>query len=88
MQLFRYTRKYGNTSFCQENNPALSESNIALMSEVDQGTVVWASQWQPTGGTIELSIEKAEGVYEGMVVIRYRDAQNVEEKMQRDIDDI
>lgn len=83
-----YTRKYGKPSFCKENNPAHSDSNIALMAEVHQGTVVWASQWQPTGGTIELSIEKAEGVYEGMVVIRYRDAQNVEEKMQRDIDDI
>lgn len=58
------------------------------MSEVDQGTVVWASKWKPTGGTIELSIEKADGVYFGMVVIRYRDDQNVEEKIQRDIDDI
>ena len=83
-----YTRKYGNTSFCQEKNPAHSDSNVALMAEVHQGTVVWASQWKPTGGTIELSIEKAEGIYEGMVVIRYRDDQNVEAKIQRDIDDI
>lgn len=83
-----YTRKYGNTSFCKENNPALSDSNTALMSEVHQGTVVWASQWKPTGGTIELSIEKADGLYCGMVVIKYRDDQNVEAKIQRDIDDI
>ena len=58
------------------------------MAEVHQGTVVWASQWEPTGGTIELSIEKADGVYEGMVVIRYRDDQNVEAKIQRDMEDI
>lgn len=58
------------------------------MAEVDQGTVVWASQWKSKGGTIELSIEKANGVYEGMVVIRYRDEQNVENKIQRDINDI
>ena len=83
-----YTRKYGNTSFCQEKNPAHSDSNVDLMAEVHQGTVVWASQWKPTGGTIELSIEKADGVYEGIVVIRYRDDQNVEAKIQRDIDDI
>ena len=83
-----YTRKYGKTSFCKEKNPAYSKSNICLMAEVDQGTVVWASQWKSKGGTIELSIEKANGVYEGMVVIRYRDEQNVENKIQRDINDI
>ena len=58
------------------------------MLELEQGTVVWGSQWQPTGGIIELSIEKADGVYEGMVVIRYRDDQNVEAKIQRDMEDI
>lgn len=83
-----YTRKYGKPSFCKENNPAHSDSNIALMLELEQGTVVWGSQWQPTGGIIELSIEKGDSTCEGIVVIRYRDAQNVEEKMQRDIDDI
>lgn len=83
-----YTRKYGNTYFCKEKNPSYSNSNVALMAEVYQGTVVWTSQWKPTGGTIELSIEKADGVYNGMVVIKYRDAQNVEAKIQRDIDDI
>lgn len=83
-----YTRKYGDTSFCQENNPALSNSNTALMAQVHQGTVVWASQWKTTGGTIELSIEKANGVYFGMVVIKYRDEQNAEEKIQQDIEEI
>ena len=83
-----YTRKYGNTSFCQEMNPTNSDSNISLMYELHQGTVVWASQWQPVGGIIELSIEKAESLYDGMVVIKYRDDQNHEAKIQRDIDDI
>lgn len=83
-----YTRKYGKTSFCKETNPAYSDSNVSLMAQVHQGTVVWASQWKPIGGTIELSIEKADGVYKGMVVIKYRDSQNIENKIQRDMDDI
>lgn len=58
------------------------------MFELHQGTIVWHSQWKPIGGTIELSIEKAERKYKGMVVIKYSDAQNVEAKIQRDIDDI
>ena len=40
-----------------------------------------------TGGDIELSIEKS-GTNNGMVMIRYRDAQNVEAKIQRDLEDI
>lgn len=58
------------------------------MGEVYQGTVVWGSAWETTGGTIEISIEKSGRVYEGMVVIRYRDSQNVEAKIQNDLDDI
>ena len=83
-----YTRKYGETSFCQEKNSAYLESNSALMAEVDKGTAVWTSQWQPTGGTIELSIEKSDEIFKGMVVIRYRDAKNIEAKKQRDMEDI
>ena len=41
-----------------------------------------------TGGEIELSIEKSSGFYEGMVMIRYRDSQNVEAKIQKDLEDI
>lgn len=41
-----------------------------------------------TGGDIELSIKKTSGFYEGMVVIRYRDSQNVETKIQKDLEDI
>ena len=83
-----YTRKYGKPSISKEKNPALSDSNAALMAEVHQGTVVYGSAWEVTGGDIQLSIEKSSGVYEGMVLIRYRDSQNVEAKIQSDLDDI
>lgn len=83
-----YTRKYGAPTISKEQNPALSDSNTALMAEVHQGTIVWGSAWSVTGGDIELSIEKTSGFYEGMVVIRYRDTQNVETKIQKDLEDI
>ena len=83
-----YTRKYGEPTASVEKNPADSDSNISKMCEVHQGTVTWASAWKVTGGDIELSIEKAEGVYTGRVLIRYRDKQNVENKIQNDLDEI
>lgn len=83
-----YTRKYGKPSISKEKNPAHSDSNTALMAEVHQGTVVYGSAWEVTGGDIQLSIEKSSGVYEGMVMIRYRDSQNVETKIQNDLEDI
>lgn len=83
-----YTRKYGVPTVSKENNPAHSDSNTALMREVYQGTVVYGSTWEVTGGDILLSIEKTSGVYEGMVMIRYRDSQNVEAKIKNDLDDI
>ena len=83
-----YTRKYGKPSISKEKNPALSDSNTALMAEVHQGTVVSGSAWEVTGGDIQLSIEKSSGVYKGMVMIRYRDSQNVEAKIQNDLNDI
>lgn len=83
-----YTRKYGNPTISKEKNPAHLDSNTALMAEVHQGTVVWGSAWEVTGGNIELSIEKTSGFYEGMVMIRYRDSQNVETKIQKDLEDI
>lgn len=83
-----YTRKYGKPTVSKEKNPAHSSSNIALMAEVHQGTVVYGSAWEVTGGDIQLSIEKSSGVYEGMVMIRYRDSQNVEAKIQNDLNDI
>lgn len=83
-----YTRKYGKPSISKEKNPSSSDSNISLMYEVQQGTVVYASVWEVAGGSIELAIEKADGIYEGQVVIRYRDSQNAEAKLQQDLDDI
>ena len=83
-----YTRKYGKPSISKEKNPALSDSNTALIAEVHQGTVVYGSAWEVTGGDIQLSIEKSSGVYKGMVMIRYRDSQNVEAKIQNDLNDI
>ena len=86
--VFAVARKYGNPTISKEKNPSHSDSNTALMAEVHQGTVVWGSAWEVTGGDIELSIEKTSGVYEGLVVIRYRDSQNVETKIQKDLEDI
>ena len=83
-----YTRKYGKPTISKEKNPAQSDSNTALMAEVHQGTVVYGSAWEVTGGDIQLSIEKSSGVYEGMVMIRYRDSQNLEAKIQNDLNDI
>ncbi len=83
-----YTRKYGKPTISRENNPAHSDSNIALMAEVHEGTVVYGSAWEVSGGDIQLSIEKSSGFYEGMVMIRYRDAQNVENKIKNDLEDI
>lgn len=83
-----YTRKYGEPIISKENNPAYSDSNAALMVEVYKGTVVYSSAWEVPGGDIQLSIEKSSGLSEGMVMIRYRDSQNVEAKIQNDLDDI
>lgn len=83
-----YTRKYGEPTISKENNPARSDSNTALMAEVHEGTVVYGCAWEVTGGDIQLSIEKTSGFYEGMVMIRYRDSQNVETKIQKDLEDI
>ena len=83
-----YTRKYGKPTNSKEKNPAINDSNTALMIEVRQGRVVWRSTWKVTGGDIELSIEKTSGYHEGKVMIRYRDSQNVETKIQKDLEDI
>lgn len=82
-----YTRKYGNPNSI-EKNPARSDSNTALMAELDQGTVTWGSVWKVSGGDITLSITKSSGVYEGMVVITYHDTQNEATKIQKDLEDI
>lgn len=83
-----YTRKYGNPAVCRENNPGRSNSNTSLMAKVQEGTVTYTSGWVVTGGEIDLSITKSNGLYEGMVVIRYRDRQNVNAKIEKDLEDI
>ena len=83
-----YTEKYGSPSFNKEYNPSRSDSNTSLMAEVHQGTVVYGSVFNAPGGTIELTIDRADGVYQGQVIIRYKDAQNVHEKRQSDLDEI
>lgn len=82
-----YTRKYGEPSESKENNPSRSDSNTSRMIALDDGRVTYASAWEVTGGTIELSIEKS-GYLCGAVVIKYRDAQNVEAKIQKDLEEI
>lgn len=83
-----YIRKYGEPAASKEYNPAYTNSNSLLMAELDQGRVVYNTVWKVDGGDIQLSIEKSSGFHEGLVVIRYRDAQNVESKIQSDLEDI
>ncbi len=84
-----YSRKYGNPAKSIEKNPSNSNSNISLMYELWQGRVVYGSLWEVEGGSIEISIEKSsEGINEGIVVIKYRDSQNIETKIQKDLEDI
>lgn len=83
-----YTRKYGTPSYSKEKNPAYSDSNTSKMYEVIQGTVIWGSKWDVEGGTIEILIEKSDNYGEGMVMILYRDSQNVEAKIQSDLEEI
>jgi hypothetical protein len=83
-----YTKKYGNTSYQKHRNPQATDSNISAMYELWQGKVTWASRWKDTGGTIEISIEKTNGISEGVVVIRYSDSQNEAAKIQSDLEEI
>ena len=83
-----YTRKYGQPAISKENNPSVSNSNTSLMIRLNEGVVEYVSTWEVTGGDIQLSIEKSSEIYEGMVMIRYRDSQNIESKIQNDLNDI
>ncbi len=83
-----YTEKYGKPTFCKENNPSHSDSNFSLMHELYEGRVIYGCVFNATGGTIELTIDKAEGYLQGQVIIRYKDAQNIQEKRQADLDEI
>lgn len=83
-----YSQKYGSPTLSKEDNPSRSDTNISLMYELNQGTVVYGSIWEVTGGEIELSIDKSSEHLEGSVKILYRDAQNVKAKIQNDLDEI
>lgn len=83
-----YVHKYGKPTASEENNPARIKSNVVLMSELYQGRVTYFSLWEVTGGDIQLSIEKGTGVYDGTIMIRYRDSQNINAKFQNDLNEI
>ena len=87
-----YTIKYGDPKKVVEKNPAyddnLDDSNFSLMHELYEGLVTWTSQWEATGGDIELSIEKTSRAHEGLVIIRYRDARNEDIKITKDLEEI
>ncbi len=84
-----YSRKYGNPSTSIEKNPSYDNSNTSLMYELWQGKVMYGSVWEVEGGSIEISIDKSsEEIYKGLVIIKYRDSQNMEMKIQKDLEDI
>lgn len=82
-----YTRKYGEPASSNENNPARSDYNLDLMRELNDGTVEYVSEWEVIGGEIDISIINI-GLYRGSVAICYRNAQNVEARIQNELDDI
>ena len=79
---------YGYYKDLYERNPSHLDSNTGLMIQLQEGTVTYYSAWEVDGGDIQLSIEKSSEMYEGVVTIRYRDSQNVEAKIQSDLEDI
>ena len=83
-----YIEKYGKPTFSKEYNPSHSDSNFSLMYELHEGKVIYGCVFNATGGTIELTIDKADGYLQGQVIIRYKDAQNIEGKRQADLDEI
>lgn len=83
-----YTRKYGTPTISREENPARRKLNAFLMAALEEGTVVYGSKWEVTGGEIRLSIEKSSEIYEGVVMIGYRDSQNMEAQTESYLEDI
>lgn len=85
-----YTEKYGEPSITKEYNPAYSNSNIVLMSELKQGTVDYHSIWETAGGKIMISIGKSTNKvgYYGEVMIIYLDNQSAETQRKQDLDEI
>lgn len=83
-----YTRKYGKPTSDIEKIPNHYYDNMMLMRGLTQGTVTYESAWDVTGGKIKLSIEKSDSYGEGVVFIKYQDAINIENKIQKDLNDI
>ena len=85
-----YTTKYGEPVACNEEVPVDSNSNtnIHTMQNLLQGLISYSSVWEAPGGSISMSIEKSPETYKGMIVIRYRDTQNIEAKRKSDLEDI
>lgn len=83
-----YTRKYGSPIISKEYSSAFLDSNAALMAAIHQGTFIWSNTWSASGGNIVLSIEKTSNRGEGMVVVRYRNYQDIETKIQNNLEDI
>lgn len=83
-----YVHKYGKPTASEENNPARIKSNVVLISELYQGRATYFSLWEVTSGDIQLSIEKGTGVYDGTIMIRYRDSQNINAKFQNELNEI
>ncbi|MDD4608941.1 MAG: hypothetical protein PHY71_02155 [Bacteroidaceae bacterium] len=83
-----YTRKYGQPTNSVEKNARSEDGNTSSMLELNSGKVTYGSIWSTTGGTIEISIQKASMLFEGIVVINYRDSKNTENKIQKDMEDI
>ena len=61
---------------------------MGLTKSVEGKTVVVVEDIVDTGGTIEISIEKTNGISEGVVVIRYSDSQNEAANIKSDLDEI
>lgn len=84
-----YTRKYGDPKVSIENNPSSSDNNVSKMFKLSSGEVTYGSGWQLKEGSIELLIEKSATTYGyGNVKVFYRDTQNIEARIQNDLNDI
>lgn len=82
-----YIEKYGSPTQCVENKHSGADSNSLIMSDLYQGRITYACIFSAPGGLIQLSIEKY-GVLDGVVMIKYEDAQNINAKRQNDLDEI
>ncbi len=90
-----YSQKYGEPVACEEIVPSyMDSSNSAKMLGLSDGRVIYDCTWKTAGGTIRLSIEKNTNPDQGlssnagMVIIRYQDPQNIEDKIQKDLEEI